>query len=339
MVSKSVKQFNCVLAIMTATMNMRSEASRTMLIDAAGQRLDQHVNGVDMATRSAYSRGHFQRLFRTTVGETPSECRRRVLLERAAYVLRNGALPVTRIALDAGFDSLEGFSRAFRRAYGVAPFRFRTQAQPSWLLPSSANVHYNPIIGVAVRINVNAAPRTPTGGAMDLTDRLIEHDIWLTRRIFAAAASLSDAQLDAALPGPLQPISFEPVDETLRTILKQLVNGKEAWLGGIHAQHFGDWNDLSVAALRERFERHVPHWLALVRSINAEGRMDEHFVDLGCDPPETFSYGGMIAHDVVAAAQRRGAALQALRSLGMPEIGHGDPIEYDFVDRIDGNAR
>ena len=37
---------------------------------------------------------------------------------------------------------------------------------------------------------------------MDLTDRLIDHDAWLTRRILEKAASLTEAHLAAPLPVP-----------------------------------------------------------------------------------------------------------------------------------------
>lgn len=61
---------------------------------------------------------------------------------------------------------------------------------------------------------------------------------------------------------------------------------------------------------------------------------DEHFVDLVCDPPETFTYGGMIAHVMTLAAQRRGAALQLLHGYGASDAGWGDPIEYDTQERV-----
>lgn len=169
---------------------------------------------------------------------------------------------------------------------------------------------------------------------MDLVDRLIEHDIWLTRRILDAAMTLSDAQLDAKFAGPQQPLSFEPVDDTLRAVLMRLVFGKEVWLCGIHGRACADYSNPSMAWLRKRIDEIAVEWLALARKVNAEGRMDEQFIDLGCEPPETFNYGGMIAHVLVIAAQRRGVALAALRNLGFQDLGHGDPIEYDFVERI-----
>jgi len=37
---------------------------------------------------------------------------------------------------------------------------------------------------------------------MDLTDRMLEHDLWLTSRLLDAAAALSEEQLDEPVPTP-----------------------------------------------------------------------------------------------------------------------------------------
>ena len=49
-------------------------------------------------------------------GPSPVAMRRRVMLERAAWQLREGA-SVTDAAIAAGYESVEGFSRAFTRAW------------------------------------------------------------------------------------------------------------------------------------------------------------------------------------------------------------------------------
>src|SRR4051794_30063687 len=81
--------------------------------------LDANYSTGEMSRRVYRSRTQFHRLFRALIDETPAAMRRRLLLERAAYYLRNTRLHVTEIALDANYNSLEAFTRAFRKAFHV----------------------------------------------------------------------------------------------------------------------------------------------------------------------------------------------------------------------------
>ena len=56
--------------------------------------------------------------------------------------------------------------------------------------------------------------------------------------------------------------------------------------------------------------------------------VDETFVDAVCDPPEVFTYGGMIAHVLTFAAHRRVLVLGALSDAGITDLGAGDPMHW-----------
>ena len=68
-----------------------------------------------------------------------------------------------------------------------------------------------------------------------------------------------------------------------------------------------------------------------MRSIIEEGRLDETFVDAVCDPPEVFTYGGMIAHVLTFAAHRRTLVCGALADAGVTDLGSGDPMRWVAV--------
>ena len=55
---------------------------------------------------------------------------------------------------------------------------------------------------------------------------------------------------------------------------------------------------------------------------------DDTFVDALCEPPETFTFGGMFAHVITFNAYRRMLAMDALRRLGVKVEGFGCPMEY-----------
>jgi hypothetical protein len=70
---------------------------------------------------------------------------------------------------------------------------------------------------------------------MDLTDRMIEHDLWLTNRLLDAAGELQREDLARPVPTPTEPRHawFEDGDPTLRTMLDRLVYSKEMWTASL----------------------------------------------------------------------------------------------------------
>lgn len=102
--------------------------------------LDTQAKTHDLARQAYQSRTQFHRLFRTMVEETPGAMRRRLLLERAAYQLAHTGMSVTDLSLDAGYGSLEAFTRAFRKAFRISPSRYRRMRDPHFHLPAANKI-------------------------------------------------------------------------------------------------------------------------------------------------------------------------------------------------------
>ena len=85
---------------------------------------------------------HFSRQLRRGAGEPPVAMRRRVMLERAAWQLRRGSR-VTDAAFAAGYESVEGFARAFARAFGHPPSETTGRPASHWL-PAPNGIHFHP---------------------------------------------------------------------------------------------------------------------------------------------------------------------------------------------------
>jgi AraC family transcriptional regulator len=162
---------------------------------------------------------------------------------------------------------------------------------------------------------------------MNLLIKMVEHHIWLVGELLQRAGKLDDERLDA----PIQ-LSVEGVDEdpTTRSLLSRLIGQMDMWNNAIASRPY-DWDvekNESLASMRTRLAAAGPAFLAEVRSVVEEGRLDETFVDALCEPPEVFSYGGMIAHVLTFAAHRRLLVLGALASAGITDLGSGDPGKW-----------
>ncbi len=76
----------------------------------------------DMAAEAGMSRSAFLRAFTATLGEPPATYLRRFRLDRARSDLATGAR-VAEVARRYGYRSPDAFTRAFRKADGLAPSR------------------------------------------------------------------------------------------------------------------------------------------------------------------------------------------------------------------------
>ncbi len=78
-----------------------------------------------LASEIGYSKRHFLRTFRATMGTTPCRYVLRVRLERARQLMKKRALTLLEIAVDSGFSSHAHLSTAFRQEFGVSPSEYR----------------------------------------------------------------------------------------------------------------------------------------------------------------------------------------------------------------------
>jgi AraC family transcriptional regulator len=88
------------------------------------EHLRDEITIEELASAASLSRFHFSRMFKATVGQSPSSFVSQLRLELAKLLLSQGA-SIADAAFDCGFSSESNFVRSFRRAVGVTPGRFR----------------------------------------------------------------------------------------------------------------------------------------------------------------------------------------------------------------------
>jgi AraC family transcriptional regulator len=106
------------------------------------QHLDRELSLEELAGVAHFSPYHFHRIFRGMVGESLASHIRRIRLERAAGRLRFTDHPITDIAFEAGYETHEAFTRAFRSMSGLSPSEYRNQRRAIQTPHASMRVHY-----------------------------------------------------------------------------------------------------------------------------------------------------------------------------------------------------
>lgn len=299
-------------------------------------RLDRLVSGLTLleSRRSAeqvaqavsYSVVHSRRLFQRAFGESPAAFARRICLERAAEDLATTDLSVWQVGLRAGYAGTEPFARAFRRAFRLNPSRFRdlrtshrADGPSTWLWAPNPLHYWRGCLIATMR-------QEPT--QMNLTQRLIDHDLGLTTAILEKARTLSDTQLDAPFPEAMRLLVFEEPETCLRDVLDRMVLTKEVWLNAFLGREWDMSRETTLAAIIARWQAVKPEFASFVATLEEDGRWNDSFVDALCTPSETFSFGGVIAHILTFSAVRRSVALRELRRHGADGLGYGDPLEW-----------
>ncbi len=132
---------------------------------------DARIGLPEAAALAGRSASHFQRVFVRIAGESPKQYQRRLQLEHAAALLGASERSVLDIALASGFDSHEGFTRAFRSQFGHAPRAFRRRAQAAGLIDDPRHAALIRTIGPCLRLF-----RTPRASGHN-NERKMDYDI------------------------------------------------------------------------------------------------------------------------------------------------------------------
>ncbi len=89
------------------------------------EHLDDELTREKLSEIACFSPYHFHRVFTAFAGEPVHKYIRRLRLERAVQHLSHSDRSVIQIAMDAGFQSHEAFTRVFRKTFGLPPSELR----------------------------------------------------------------------------------------------------------------------------------------------------------------------------------------------------------------------
>jgi AraC family transcriptional regulator len=120
-----------------AEQNYRERVARVVAAIVADPMAEHRLE--DLARLAHFSPFHFHRVYSSIAGETVAATVRRVRLALATRLLEAGGQSVTQVAMAAGYDSPQAFTRAFGQFTGQSPREFQQQMHAAMLAGPGAS--------------------------------------------------------------------------------------------------------------------------------------------------------------------------------------------------------
>lgn len=98
--------------------------------DFIEEHLAEGISLAELGQEVNVSPWYAHRLFRQETGYSPSDYIRRLRISKSALRLRDETVRITDVAFDMGFGSVDGYTRAFRREFGINPHEYAKNPIP-----------------------------------------------------------------------------------------------------------------------------------------------------------------------------------------------------------------
>lgn len=92
--------------------------------------VSEEITLAKLSQEAHYSPWYTHRLFKEKTGVSPAEYIRKLRLSEAAKMLKKDKCRITDTAFKLSFDSVDGFTRAFVREFGMTPSSYRLSPTP-----------------------------------------------------------------------------------------------------------------------------------------------------------------------------------------------------------------
>lgn len=150
---------------------------------------------------------------------------------------------------------------------------------------------------------------------MTVPELMTEHHTWQTGRYVQACEALDDAKLDETM-ACFEPFPWECPQPTLRQMLSRASAFAAPWMHAINGIET-EYHPATLEAMQTALPVNRSGFIDILKAVEADHSYDLTFVDAVCDPPEVFSYGGVIAHVLCHTAYRRAMISLHVRQLGL----------------------
>ncbi len=256
-----------------------------ILVDYIFQNLGGKLDLDTLAEVACISPYHLHRLYRCLFGETLADTVRRIRLHYAAQALLNSNQPMEHIAKEAGYGSVQAFSRTFRGAFGMPPATFRDQGSlfPFELNPiHSAEGDYPVEITRVEAMDIYGIPHR--GDFLDIGQCFERLSLWLgSRQLFIPGTRMTGLYWED--PGSVP----EPKLKSLAGVIGLENNQKEELEH--HRLPEGDYAVLRFTGpynhLHQAYQWLFGHWLPHSGYLPGDAPVMEEYINNPREVPPT----------------------------------------------------
>lgn len=98
--------------------------------DYINNHIEEDISLTNLADVANFSPWYCAKIFKELTQLSPGDYIRRLKLSKSALRLRDESVKITDVAFDMGFQSVDGFQRAFRREFGCNPKEYAQNPMP-----------------------------------------------------------------------------------------------------------------------------------------------------------------------------------------------------------------
>jgi uncharacterized damage-inducible protein DinB len=163
---------------------------------------------------------------------------------------------------------------------------------------------------------------------VDVLDRLLRYDAWITRRVLEHCQLLTGEQLHQR---------FDIGWETVHATLTHIVRNMELWCDLLHGRAPGNTTpdrDDHVLSIDELLARHTAIAEELTIFAQTQARpdnLDATMLDVLASPPVRITYGTVLCDMFHENFVHRSEIRHMLKRLHMPPIEEYDPISWELT--------
>lgn len=175
------------------------------IIDYIEEHLKEELTAQELAQKIGYSTFHFYKLFYQYAGSPVMDYILKRRLQHAIFEISQGK-KIIQAALEYGFETHSGFTKAFKKCFGSPPRLYSMHCPPSLpLKPNLASLHEKNVGGVLLQPKIL---ETKTISAIGYLYHFTDHEAVYTRDAPAFWSwDWNDGQIETNLYQALAPIS------------------------------------------------------------------------------------------------------------------------------------